>query len=290
MKILFPLTLALLLPSGCFAQRANSYATDPNYITEYANQPGFQDTSGHTLRSFAINTSLKTLILICAGQSNSINISPGTFAITTPANIDNLNIYDGLLYSPLSKALGTQDAGNGAVVMAVADKLVTSPRFDRVIVAPIGVSGTPIIAWTTNELVGRIATVMTRLKVRGIVPGGAGLTFAFLWMQGEADKSVSATQVYYYNQLLLLKANLLASGFVGKIFIPTETFSNNTLTGGTGVAAAQAQIRDGITVYDGGNLDSLTGTNRQADNTHFSDTGTAAAANLIYNAMLAAGY
>jgi hypothetical protein len=38
-----------------------------------------------------------------------------------------------------------------------------------------------------------------------------------------------------------------------------------------------------------GNIDSLNATNRIADNTHLNDTGAAAAATLVYNAMHASG-
>ena len=53
--------------------------------------------------------------------------------------------------------------------------------------------------------------------------------------------------------------------------------------------AAQVALANGTTVFAGGDLDTLNATNRQADNTHFNDTGAAAAATLIWNAMHASG-
>jgi lysophospholipase L1-like esterase len=58
----------------------------------------------------------------------------------------------------------------------------------------------------------------------------------------------------------------------------------------TAVQAAQVGIVDNVTIFSGGDLDSFNATYRQADNTHPNDTGAAAMATAVYNAMVASGY
>ena len=261
---------------------------DPFLISaEYLNQSGFRDTKGRTPRSTAINPALKTLVLISAGQSNSINITPSAITLTTGSKIDNFNIYDGGLYDAAGKMLGTQDAGSGAISQKVADLFATSGRFDRVIVAPCGISGTPISVWANGGLlVDRIPLTIRRLASRGIVPGMTGVTFALLWMQGEAEGGAGISGTVWASGFADVKANALAAGFSGRIFNTTETWDGGAPS--ASVQAGQASVRDNVTVFDGGNLDTLDNSYRQ-DTTHFNDTGASNAGTLIYNAMVASG-
>lgn len=261
---------------------------DPFVITgEYINQVGYQDTKGRSSRSFVINSGIRNLVLISAGQSNSINIKPGALTLTNGSSIDNFNIYDGGLYDAAGKALGTQDAGEACIAQAVSDLLITNNRFDRVILAPVGISGTPISAWDNGGVLeDRLPLTMRRLMSRGLTPGTAGLEFAFLWMQGEADKSGGTPQAVYQASWENLKTNLINAGFSGRMFITTETWSLGT-TSAT-IQAAQAAVRDNITVFDGGNLDGLDNTQRY-DTTHFNDSGVLNAAITIEAAMHASG-
>lgn len=282
---LLPLFLCLF---GFSVMPSSGASFDPFLISsEYLNQTGYRDTKGRSVRSATINPSDSTLVLINAGQSNSINITPSAITLTNGSVIDNFNVYDGGLYDAAGRLLGTQDAGYGAIVAKVADLLVTNGRFDRVIVVPVGISGTPISIWDNGGILAdRIPLAMRRLASRGIVPGMTGVTFGLLWMQGEADKSGGTPQATYEASWANVKANAIAAGFSGRMFVCTETYSLST-TSAT-IQAAQAGVRDGVTVFDGGNLDSLDDTNRQ-DTTHFNDAGALAAATLIEAAMHASG-
>jgi hypothetical protein len=46
---------------------------------------------------------------------------------------------------------------------------------------------------------------------------------------------------------------------------------------------------NGTTVFQSGDIDTLTAASRQGDNVHLNDAGAASAATLIYNAMHASG-
>jgi hypothetical protein len=268
--------------------QSSGISYDPFLILgEYLGQSGYRNTTGRTRRSLAINSSDSTLVLINAGQSNATNILPSAVTLTNGTVIDNFNVYDGGLYDANGRMMGTDIGGQGTVVQYLADLLITNGRFDRVIVAPLAISGTPISVWADGGvLADRIPLAMRRLASRGIVPGMTGVTFALLWMQGEADNSNGTTQSAYQTAFGRVKANAIAAGFSGRIFVTTETWDAGTTS--SAIQAAQAAVRDNVTVFDGGNLDSLGNTYRQ-DTTHFNDTGGASAATLIEAAMHASG-
>jgi hypothetical protein len=113
------------------------------------------------------------------------------------------------------------------------------------------------------------------------------VTFAAIFGLGESDNTLATSQAHFTAGLNQVMANAQAAGFSGRFFIPTETWKSGAAS--STVAAAQAAVRNGTTVFDSGNMDSLTTGNRQPDNTHLNDTGAGAAATLVYNAMHASG-
>lgn len=264
--------------------------------------PPYLDTKPLAQRSFVLNPTKRTLVLISAGQSNTINILPTATLPTNYTVIDNLNIYDGNLYSVSDRPLlGTQDATasttaghGGAVTTLVADLLISNNRFDRVILVPIAVSGSDIGSWAVGAYATRINVALAWLQRRGLVAGTPGLSFGFTWMQGQADKSVFATQAYYQARWAILKANMVARGFVGRFFPCVDTRSSPGLDGGglplpsttsAAIQAAQLAICDNITVWTGGNMDQLGDVPYRQDNTHYSDLGGGNAAFIHYTAI-----
>jgi hypothetical protein len=268
--------------------QSSGISYDPFLILgEYLGQSGYRNTTGRTKRSLAINSSDSTLVLLNAGQSNAMNVVPSPVTLTNASVIDNFNVYDGGLYDSNGLMLGTDIGGQSTIVQRVADLLVTNGRFDRIIVAPLAISGTPIAIWGNGGvLADRIPLAMRRLASRGIVPGMTGVTFALLWMQGEADNSNGTSQGAYEASFGQIKANAISAGFSGRIFVTTETHDASITS--SAIQAAQAAVRDNVTVFDGGNLDSLDDSYRQ-DTIHFNDAGAAAAATLIEAAMHASG-
>ena len=124
----------------------------PDYISSVVNT-GYRDTNGLTLRSAVVNTEIRNLVLIVAGQSNGMNITPTLYTPTNESVIDNVNIYDGGFYSIGGPLLGTQYApptGPGNIGARVADLLITNDRFDYIYLVPTNLSGSPISAWATG--------------------------------------------------------------------------------------------------------------------------------------------
>lgn len=262
----------------------------------YANNAGYQATGGKTKRSLTINTAIRNLVLIVAGQSNYTNVAPTAYVPTNASVLDNFNVYDGAVYAAADPLLGAgwaytvlggvgTNPSPGNIGTRVGDLLITNGKFDRVILVPVAIGGTTASDWSTGSMSNRIPTAMRRLLSRGIVPGTTNVTFAIIWGQGESDAGTS--QVNYTSRMNTVIASAAAAGFSGRWFINKQTWIAGAVD--ANVQAAQVGLPNGSTVFAGADADSLNAANRYADNTHFNDAGMAALATLVYNAMHASG-
>lgn len=87
----------------------------------------------------------------------------------------------------------------------------------------IALDGSNSIDWSTRALKDRPAVAMKRLAARGLTPSTPGLQFAMLFGQGEAEVGLGTSQANYAVLLAVIRANLLAAGFVGRMFINVQT-------------------------------------------------------------------
>jgi hypothetical protein len=269
--------------------RLSGYVPPDPFILTETTSPGYYDIKGCALRSSAINPALKTCVLFTAGQSNFSSVQPTLFAPVNSTVVDNFNVYDGAIYSIAGPLLGawTGVGGPGNVSTRFADLLVTNGKFDRVILVPLAIGSASMADWTTGLLAFRTTVAMRRLLARGITPSTPGVSFAFVWGQGETDNIGGTTQAVYTAGLNALIAATNAAGFVGRYFICQMTYWEATTS--AAVRAAQLAIANGTTIFTGGDIDTLTSASRQGDNIHLSDGGAGSAATLIYNAMHASG-
>jgi len=272
------------------AQLTGFSPADPFVLTNIFGEVRYCSANGLTPRSQAINPAIKTLVLIVPGQSNRGNTVTNLYTPTNTAVIDNFSICDGASY-PISGPLigpAVEDSifKPGNLAAYVADTLITNARFDKVILVPIAVSTTFIAQRGTGNLSNQTCVAIKRLAQRGIVPGMTGVTFAIDFGIGESDGNGGTSSASFQASFASWLANAQACGFSGRVFMPTETWLSG-VTSAT-IQGAQAAVRDGITTFNGGNLDTLNNTNR-SDTSHFNNTGAAAAAVLIDAAMHASG-
>lgn len=266
-------------------------APDPFVLDDSFNISQFRSmrrgTDGLSRRSAVINTGVKNLVLICAGQSNMANVVPTRVAPTNASVIDQMNIYDGGLYSIDGSLLGcsNEDTTHSNVCPQVADKLVTGGQFSRVILVNCSINTTTAAMWATGTLSNRIPVAMRRLAAKGITPAVTNVTFAIWWGQGESDQGTSSAS--YQASMNTTLTNARSAGFSGRFFICKQTLFNG-VTDST-LQGAQTGLVDNTNFWSGGDMDALTGANRQGDNTHWSDTGAPNAATAVYNAMHASG-
>lgn len=279
----------LCFATPVLAQSQSQIAPPDPFVLDDSFTAGYGDVSGKTLRSSAINPAVRTLVLITAGQSQWTTITPSAFTPTNASAVDNFNIYDGANYNCSGPLLGAQysPGRDGNISARVADLLVTNNKFDRVIVVPVAIGASSIAQWDTGTLAARIPVAIKRLAARNITPATTGVTFALIWGQGESDAFNGTSQAAWEASFANIKSAAVAAGFSGRIFVVQETWGDG-ITYPT-IRAAQAAVVDNVTVFAGGDLDTLDASYRQAGNQHFSDTGAAAAAALVYNAMVASG-
>jgi hypothetical protein len=277
--------------------RSNGTSSDPFILSEswrpdaWNNGTGYLDISSRTMRSNSVDTSKKNLILITAGDSNMASVGPAAYTITNSTVVDNLNMYDGAIYAasePLLSSTYFTSFGPGGITARVADAFI--PTFDRVICCPCAVGGSTTAMWAAGGvLYGRLAVVIKRLAARGITPATTNCTFALIYQIGANDTGAGTSQATFQANALQTIAKATDAGFSGRIFIPQYS----RLAGATSsaVRAAQAALVDGVARFDGGDIDAITatGSNLQADNTHFSTAGQAAIATQYKTKMSATG-
>lgn len=304
--------LALLAAIDCLYAGSGSGSGAPTPDPFYLNEAGGQAQTQYPLRattaktlapSQAINTSIRNLVLITAGQSNLGNIAPTPYTPANPTKLFNPNVYDGATYFASDPLLGCSytvissvtDVGNP--ILRLADALVSAGKFDAVYIVPVAINGTSIADWTTGGVHSdRVPVAIRRLAQRGIVPG-PNVTFAILWGQGEANTSTGTSQATYQTALNTIIANAAAAGFSGRWFVAVQSW-NSVRTSGP-IQAAQLAVVNNTTVFRGANADALIGNScngggacRQ-DGLHWSDNGSIAyaldAANGWLPAMQASG-
>jgi hypothetical protein len=287
----------LIIPNKLFARASPASAPDPGHI--FYEQPGlaapigsgtgliYNDITGKTPRSLAINGSIKTLVMICVGQSLQTDLITDTFTPTNGSVLDNFCWYNGACYAATTPLMGT--AWNGSIATSVnynhkvADGLISNGKFDRVIIIPINIPGTDINIWANDGVIAEatgyyrcIIAAALKLAAVGITPSTTGVKFLIKWNQGENDTVETTTQAAYTNSFNQMKSKVDAVLPV-KWTVARETWilGNTSAT----VQAAQAAVVDNVTVFGGENMDSMNATNRVADNTHLNATGgnTAAA-------------
>lgn len=246
----------------------------------FAPDPGGYATSdGKVRRDPRLNAGETTGVFVVAGQSNCANTVETNATLTNASKIDNLNIFDGGLYAAADPLVGC-DGLLGNTFSRVADKLITAGIFARVILIPIGVGGSSAAQWADTSALGQ------RLIVAARRAAALGLTVsAYLWQQGEQDKTNGTSQSSYAASLAAAIALPRNAGFNAPWFIAKCSYINGAVS--SAVQAAQVAAANGTTIFAGADTDSLTGTttNRRPDDTHFKAAGADAAATLWKTAI-----
>lgn len=248
---------------------------------------------GRSVRSSAKNPNIRNLVILASGQSLDTNVSPTLYTATNASTIDNLNIYDGQIYDCAGPLLGCSYAdydgsrptlGPGHVMLQVADLLRANNRFDHVTLVPLAIGNTSIAQHGTGIHANRTQVAMARLSARGIVPGMPGVTFADVMMIGHRDYADGTTQAAWMASYNAYQANLRATGYNGRSFVCSESEHGQT---SNNIRSAQAAVRNGTTIYDGGDVDRSD--IERIDGVHQNDAGRTTMATIIYNAMVASG-
>jgi|GEM_PF-6851838 len=232
----------------------------------------------------------RTAVIVIAGQSYGTN-SPASdpyalqsiYAPTHGAAVTQLNVYDGKFYVATDPLLGISGIG-GTMWTRMADDLISSGKYDSVVLVPVNVGGSSVNTWapydyTTGQQgvnLGKLETALHYLQQAGLDPT------QFIWQQGIADSGVMPPNVY--DQQLMSIFNLLrANGMTAPIYSATNSvaFGEASPTTESSVAFAagqQAVANQGsLNIHPGVNFDLLPGSDYSIDG-HFTTNGLTDAA------------
>lgn len=270
-----------------FAQAASK--PDINQIIEPANTtilPGFKDVGGRTLSVQGVTAGETTGVIVAIGQSNGLaNYGTGSYSATNASKIDQLNLYDGAIYRAASPMLGAGGTKTNWGIEA-ADLLISAGWRQRVILASVAMSSTPIADWINTTPPGihyhRLVALKSRLSAKGLTPTVAWIVI------GESDAVAGTTQATIESRLNSLVSSV--RGFwpgIPILLSKTSYYEGTTYSAVT--AAQQAVIDADANIWLGSNTDAYTGTAtyRSADNIHFKSGGMTAVATDFKNATVA---
>ncbi|MDI1264039.1 MAG: sialate O-acetylesterase [bacterium] len=283
--------LAALVAFACSAALAanlGGFTSTPSNLYDLGYNPSAQawytDTSGKTSVSCSITGGQSTLVLLVVSQSIPANSAPTAY---TPSNATAhaLSVIDGNCYratDPLLGGTGQPPSGatfGGSYVSKLADKIITDGKYQRVIVVVSSIGGTSAADWApTGPWNAHLRTALLRIRQKAYV-GNADVTYRVLYDQGTTDAVNGTSQANWQASFQQIVGTINGFGLgAPKICVSIDTMATNA-TNAT-IQAAQQAVVDNVQIFQAGNLDTLTGGNRQADGTHLSDTGTTNAAAL----------
>jgi hypothetical protein len=179
-------------------------------------------------------------VIITLGQSEPANHGRGLYSVTHSTKVQNLNVYDGLIYQLVEPVLGPTftingfngwNNGYGSYMGALGDALINANLYDRVIIEPIAIGGVPAIDYTQSGIYRHwLHAALLRIRAYYSLAGGTNLDVMILWHQGETDgltvalsgvETSTANYIAYVQDTINFTHNF---GFTGKWFIPYATW------------------------------------------------------------------
>lgn len=263
------------MPSIARGGMGGASSVDPYIMPELAGyQAGYSNISGRVPVAAITGDTTSVIVYI----SDSMMASSINSIITpTQAKNHNFNVYNGGVYETknpmLSCGVNTANLASSAAPTCVADSLITAGTKQRIISLPLGVGGAMTENWalfTQGHVAGRIGAAKRRLDAAGLT---ASAVVACL---GTNDTNAGTGLASLQASWTAVIANIRAAGFTCKIFVPTcSMFAGST---GSNVQTAQAAIRNGSDILDGGNLDSV---GSRWDGTHWTAASAVTVGGLI---------
>lgn len=248
---------------------------------------GFQDTEARELVSCGDYQGEGAAVLLTFGQSNSANAGRDRYI---PAGaVANFNIHDGKCYVAQDPLLGPDGTG-GSVWGVLADKLITSGEYDRVLIAPFGIGGSSVSQWQADGFLHPILTRATKaINDYNITPTHV------LWHQGESDAQTATPEAEYVEKFQFLQSVLVDAGITAPIHVAVATHCEMLAVaqeektefseGQTQVRTAQQKLATLPGMASGPDTDSIQGTAYRHDNCHFNAQGMQEHAKLWQKAL-----
>lgn len=255
--------------------------------------------SGYTLSNGSVNAT--TFVGIILGQSIHGDHLQGLHTVTQDVRMVNV-CGDGLVYVHQEPMLGTSftvngyqgwNSGYGTLWGDVGDLMITGgttshgKTFSRVIWANQAYAGQAIATFMPGGSTGYALALAFNSLNRVGIPGSR--VDAIIIGEGESDGIAGTSQASYQASMQTWFKIAKGFGFAGKILVNLETYAYGCTS--STIRAAQAAVVDNVSIWQGGDFDTLvTTTNRYAEIAsggcatnalvHFNSTGRPAAAAL----------
>ena len=221
----------------------------------------------------------RTAVIFVAGQSNAANF--GEKRQTTAFGDRVVAFFEGACTIAASPLLGA-DSNEGESLTPMADELIRSGRFDRVVLAPVAVGGTEIARWVDGDLAPVLRQALEAVQARYRV------THA-IWHQGENDALIGLSAADYKRQFDVLLGRWRAQGMAAPVFVSVTTRCYPNWMADNPVALAQRSLPDPARgLHPGADSDAeLPSAELRGGECHHNAAGQAHLAKLLASALLA---
>lgn len=221
----------------------------------------------------------RTAVIFIAGQSNVANYGEKRQATAFGDRV--VAFFNGACTIAASPLLGA-DSHEGESLTPMADELIRSGRFDRVVLAPVAVGGTEIARWVDGDLAPVLRQALDAVQARYKV------THA-IWHQGENDALKGVSAADYRRSFDELLGRWRAQGLTAPVFISVTTRCHPGWMADNPVAQAQRGLPDPARgLYPGPDTDTLLSTSElRGGACHHNVKGQAQMAKLLAAALLA---
>jgi hypothetical protein len=210
----------------------------------------------------------KVMFLFAFGQSNSANFGMGNYVCRNEV----YNYYKGDLYKAEEPLLGPEGPGS-SVWTRVADMLIDSGLYKKVIIVGCGIGSTPVDCWAKGTCKETLEKTLAYLKKDNLK-----LTHV-LWEQGETDNANNTTKADYKKNLKTVINIVRESQPTAQFFVSITSYfpygnEKNTMGIDTNITHAQLDvIKEEANVKKGPNTDSLNLAYYRYNDLHFTPHG-----------------
>lgn len=249
------------------------YTASPSFAVFY---PIDKPVDGKTQVSAALVPGQDTAVIITIGQSNSANHCGNPRTATSPL-AHNFDYTTGGMYRAADPMLGCSGPTMGSFNTYLADKLISSGAWARVIIASMAVNATRSVDWALGGPFNQNIRVMARrLAANGLIPT------AITWQMGESDNAVATPSANVTWGIQSAIQTFRDEGVTCPAFVAvTSTWPG--YDGSAIRAAQQASWDTSKGIYPGPDTDTLGATYRDGGGLHFNDAGNDAHAQLWTN-------
>ena len=209
----------------------------------------------------------KAMIFLAFGQSNSADYGEGIYTCKNEV----YNYYKGDLYRAKEPLLGADGSGS-SVWTRVADMVIDSGLYKKVIIIPCGIGQTSVQCWSDGPCRQKLEETLDYLKKDNI-----NITHIF-WDQGETDNVDKTTKAEYKIRLKNVIETIRKKNFHADFYCTLTSyvpFNNNHSFGINKdiISAQEETVKEMEHVKAGPNTDLLNLAYYRFDYLHFTEHG-----------------